>query len=212
MTGSGMSSTIVAQFRRPTGWQGRVAGWIMAHRPSNLERNRRTLCLLEVAPTDRVLEIGFGPGVALGWAAEQATRGHVVGIDHSPEMVREAGRRNADLVGKGRIELHEGDVESLLGGGQMFDKAFAVNVAMFWPDPVSTLATIRTLLRPGGRLALTFQPRMKGATSLKALAGADRMAQQARDAGFENVGVEVLRMKPVDAVCVLATTPMGRSM
>jgi hypothetical protein len=51
------------QFRRPTGLLGRLAGWIMANRPSNIERNRWTVDLLNVQPSDHVLEIGFGPGL-----------------------------------------------------------------------------------------------------------------------------------------------------
>jgi hypothetical protein len=44
----------------------------MAHRPSNAQRNRWVVSLLDVQPTDRVLEIGFGPGIAiqeLSWSA-----------------------------------------------------------------------------------------------------------------------------------------------
>ena len=52
---------VYRQFRRPTGLLGRLAGWIMANRPSNIERNRWTVDLLRVQPADHVLEIGFGP-------------------------------------------------------------------------------------------------------------------------------------------------------
>ena len=75
--------TLVGQFHRPHGWGGRAAGWVMAHRESNRRRNVWAAGLLDVQPDDRVLEIGFGPGIAIEEMARRATRGHVIGVDHS---------------------------------------------------------------------------------------------------------------------------------
>jgi len=44
---------VYAQFRRPSGFLGRLAGWIMANRPSNIERNRWTVDLLGASPSNR---------------------------------------------------------------------------------------------------------------------------------------------------------------
>jgi hypothetical protein len=49
-------------------------------------------------PTDHVLEIGFGPGLAIQQVARLVPTGHVVGIDHSALMVQQAGRRNQAAV------------------------------------------------------------------------------------------------------------------
>jgi spermidine synthase len=54
-----------AQFGRPAGLGGRMAGWVMAHRSSNRRRSAWAVSLLGVERDDRVLEIGFGPGVAI---------------------------------------------------------------------------------------------------------------------------------------------------
>jgi len=56
---------VYAQFRRPSGLLGRLAGWIMANRPSNIERNRWTVDLLNIKETDHVLKLGFGPGLSI---------------------------------------------------------------------------------------------------------------------------------------------------
>lgn len=195
------------QFGRPSGLAGRLAGWIMARRPSNRERNRRTVELLGIGPEDSVLEIGFGPGVALEDVARRATRGRIVGIDHSPLMVAMASRRNAAAIADGRMTLRVAPAEPLpdLGGG--FDKALAVNVAMFWSEPVATLRRIRAQLRPGGTLALTFQPRQRGATDEDARRRAETLAATMRDAGYAGVRVEMLPMAPVAAACVIGTAP-----
>ena len=70
--------TVVRQFHRPTGFAGRAAGWVMATRGSNRKRNVWAVGLLDVQPDDRVLEIGFGPGVAIAeLRASRATRAGV---------------------------------------------------------------------------------------------------------------------------------------
>src|SRR5450759_1107921 len=104
---------LVRQFGHPGGIAGRMAGWVMAHRRSNQQRNRWAVSLLEVQPTERVLEIGFGPGIAIAELARRATQGHVYGIDHSQVMVGQASRRNADAVRARRVCLTRAPVEQL---------------------------------------------------------------------------------------------------
>jgi ubiquinone/menaquinone biosynthesis C-methylase UbiE len=77
----------------------------MAHRSSNRRRNAWVVSLLDVQRDDRVLEIGFGPGVAIRELARLAADGYVYGLDHSEVMVRQAARRNAEGVRRGRVDL-----------------------------------------------------------------------------------------------------------
>lgn len=60
-----LREAIVSQFQRPRGILGRVVGWILSGRGSNLQRNRWTVRLIAPARGDKVLEVGCGPGVAL---------------------------------------------------------------------------------------------------------------------------------------------------
>jgi len=80
----GVFDAVYRQFQKPSGLFGRFAGWIMATRRSNIERNRWTVDLLQIGETDAVLEIGFGPGLSVAHVARLAPRGRVLGIDHSP--------------------------------------------------------------------------------------------------------------------------------
>src|SRR5688572_12852582 len=91
----------LAQFHHPTGAAGHVAGWIMGRRSSNVARNRWAAQLLDVQPTDHVIELGCGPGVAIAALADRAVRGLVVGVDHSLVMIRQARRRNRAAVRAG---------------------------------------------------------------------------------------------------------------
>jgi ubiquinone/menaquinone biosynthesis C-methylase UbiE len=202
---------MVRQFGHPRGVAGRMAGWVMAHRSSNQQRNRWVVSLLETRPTDRVLEIGFGPGVAIAELARYATHGHVYGIDHSEVMVHRASRRNHAAIRAGRVELVHASVAQLPSFDEPLDAILSVNSLGFWPDPVERLRDLRRLLRPGGRIALATQPRCPGATRDTTVQAARELQDLLTQAGFTQFRVETLEIDPPVA-CVLATNPAdGRS-
>ncbi|MDQ6854321.1 MAG: class I SAM-dependent methyltransferase [Actinomycetota bacterium] len=198
---------VVGQFRRPHGFGGRAAGWIMGKRGSNRERNIWAVGLLDVQPDARVLEIGFGPGVAVREMARRATSGLVVGVDHSDVMLRQARKRNAAAVRDGRVDLRLGSAEHLPAFEEPFDRILAVNSLLFWDDPVERLEDLRGVLRPGGRLAIAFQPRAPGSTDETAARAGDEIAKQFGAAGFTDVRVETLDLQPTNVVCVLGVRP-----
>jgi len=195
---------VVGQFGHPRGSWGRVVGWVMAHRPSNRLRNRWTVELLDLQQRDRVLEVGFGPGLALAHAAAAVgPGGHVVGVDRSLVMRHQATRRHARAIAEGVVELHVAPVESLPPFAEPFEAIYAVNSVGFWRDPVARLGELLRLLVPGGRLALTVQPRSKGATAATSAGVAASLEQQMRDAGLEEVEVQTLDLVDPPAVCVI---------
>ena len=198
---------VVRQFHDPTGPGGHVAGWVMGRRSSNVERNRWAVEFLDVQPTDRVIELGCGPGVALAALADRAHRGVVVGVDQSEVMIGQARRRNAAAVRAGRVRLVHSPVQRLEAPDGPFDAALAVNTVGFWPEPADRLHEIGRLLRPGGRIALVSQPRCPGATAATSVAAADELAALLSEAGFEALRVETLDLDP-PAVCVLASRPV----
>src|SRR4051794_13335670 len=105
---------LVRQFGNPRGAIGNIAGWVMAHRSSNLARNRWAVSLLDVKPTDRVLEVGFGPGVAIAELSRRIGHGgQVYGVDRSEVMLRQASRRNAADIRAGKVTLVKASVEEL---------------------------------------------------------------------------------------------------
>src|SRR5919112_3620588 len=193
---------LVRQAHNPTGPAGRAVGWMMARRPSNVRRNRWAVNLLAVEPTDRVLELGCGPGVAIAALASRATRGLVVGVDHSQVMIRQARRRNAAAIRAGRVRLIHAQVEHLELTDGPFDAALAVNTVGMWPEPTARLRDIGRLLRPGGRTALVSQPRCPGATAATSAAAAHELAGLLTEAGFEHLRIEMLDLDP-PAACVL---------
>jgi len=177
----------------------------MSHRASNRRRNRWVVSLLDVVPTDRVLEIGFGPGVAVSELSRLASRGEVLGVDHSEVMVRRARKRNAQAVGAGRVDLRLGSVQALPDFAGPLDKILAVNSMGFWPDPVARLHELRDRLRPGGTIAVASQPRGPGATRQASVEAARQIEAALRDAGFSSMRTETLELDP-PVVCVIAVT------
>jgi SAM-dependent methyltransferase len=184
-----MKKKLFRQFGNPEGFLGRVAGWIMAHRASNVRRSRWAVELLDLQPTDRFLEVGCGPGIAL--AAARTRTPHVIGADRSALMARAARRRSGATV-------LTTPVESLPRFDEPFDKALAVNTVGHWPDPVAGLRAVHDALRDGGTIAVVSQPRGG------AFADNDEVRRQLGEAGFTVQRTETLAIEP-PAVCVLAT-------
>jgi SAM-dependent methyltransferase len=193
---------LVRQFHRPHGLGGRLAGGAMAQRSSNRRRNLWGVSLLDVQPTDRILEIGFGPGIAIHALSELATRGLIYGVDHSEVMVRQAAKRNAAAIRVGRVDLRCGSVENLPVFGAPLDKIMAVNSMGFWPEKLTRLKELRDKLRPGGQISIASQPRCPGATTATSEKAAQEIDTMLRQAGFSRTRIETLPLDP-PVVCVL---------
>jgi ubiquinone/menaquinone biosynthesis C-methylase UbiE len=141
-------------FGRPRGSLGRLGGIIMAH--TNKKVAAWAIGLLGVRPTDRVLEVGFGPGVGIELLAEVASSGPVVGVDCSQEMLEQATARNASAIDAGQVDLRKGSVEQLPFDDATFDHVLTVNSMQVWPDAGAGLREIRRVMKPGGKVAIAF--------------------------------------------------------
>ncbi len=145
---------IARQSGHPSGMLGRILAWIMARETAGL--NQRAVELLQLSPTDRVLEIGFGHGRTVQRIAADVPDGRVAGIDVSASMTRVAIRRNRTAIADGRVDLRTGDAAALPFEDAQFDKALSVHTVYFWRDPAACLREIRRALRPGATFVLGF--------------------------------------------------------
>lgn len=184
---------ITRQFGGPSGFLGKFIGNKMAK--GNVYDARWTVSLLDIQPHHRVLEIGFGPGVSTQMAGEKASKGFVAGIDHSGTMVQAASQRNAGAIRSGRMELRQGDVAALPYPDESFDIAFSLHSIYFWPNPIDSLKQIRRVLKPGGLLAITIQPKDKWKpnvdTDVMTLYFGRDLVSMFSEAGYQQVHVEV---------------------
>jgi len=193
-----------SQFAYPTGWLGSLVGIAMAIK--SRERSLWVLSLLDLQPDDRVLEIGFGPGVDIQRASRVAP--FVAGIDHSAVMVRQARGRNRAAIRAGRVDVRQSSVaDPLPFDDGAFTKAFAINSFQFWSDPDASIRELRRVLRSGGLLALALQPRGKGATDEDSRLAGERLQRLLQEHEFMQARVESRAMKPVSVACALGVKP-----
>jgi ubiquinone/menaquinone biosynthesis C-methylase UbiE len=197
-----MIRTIIRQFGHPRGVPGHLVGWVMAHRPSNRHRNHWVVCLLEVLPTDRVLEVGFGPGLAIEELGHQiGPAGHVWGLDHSAVMLQQASRRNSAAIRSGRVTLTQASVEDLpTSMNGPFDLVLSVNSIGFWSSPIQQLEELRRRLVRGGRIAIVSQPR--AGRTISAPEVATEIQGLLHSAGFTRLRTKTLFIDP-PVVCVI---------
>jgi SAM-dependent methyltransferase len=145
---------LMRAFGRPKGVLGRLGGVIMAR--VNRDAAAQVIELLDVRPDDRILEVGFGPGVAIQLLLRRAPTVWVAGVDQSQEMVQQAAARNADALRGRRVDLRYGSADRLPFADATFDKVLAVNSMQVWPDARRGLREIRRVLKDGGIVALAF--------------------------------------------------------
>ncbi len=185
---------ISGKFRNPTGFFGRLVGNMMVK--GNEAEQGWTISLVNIQPDDHILEIGFGPGVAIQHSAQKAVKGHVSGIDYSNTMLQAAGKRNAVAIREGRVDLRLGEVSSLPYVDSSFDKAFTIHCIYFWAEPVKALQEVRRVLKAGGLLAVTIMPKENWPKKrlpppdLFSLYSSIEIAQLFSKAGFGDVRVE----------------------
>ncbi|KIH99009.1 methyltransferase [Streptomonospora alba] len=123
--------------------------------------NDHLLAVADIAPDDRVLDVGCGNGQVTRIAARAARRGGTLGIDLSSPMLARA-RELAAAEGIADIAFEQGDAQVHPLPDADFDVALSRFAVMFFADPVAAFANIARSLRPGGRLAFLSMRDMSG--------------------------------------------------
>jgi ubiquinone/menaquinone biosynthesis C-methylase UbiE len=156
--------------------------------------NGLALAALDLKPSDRVLEVGFGHGRTLERATSSLTLGFVAGVDRSEEMARMATRRCRRLVRKGKVGITVADSERLPFPNQRFDKALSVHTVYFWTNPTGHLREIRRVLRNAGRLVLACRSKEDNAAedfpdTVYMFYTADELSRLLQESGFASVDI-----------------------
>lgn len=106
--------------------------------------------LLEIAPGDKILEVGVGTGLNLPLYPRDCD---ITGIDISEEMLRKAEQRVAGLR-MTHAQMLVMDGSKLDFPDNTFDKVIATYVISAVPDPVKTLLEMRRVCKPSGHLVI----------------------------------------------------------
>jgi SAM-dependent methyltransferase len=125
---------------------------LRSHRWRTAE-NSAAYLLPHLADGMRLLDVGCGPGtLTVDLARRVGPTGTVVGVDLSATVVHEA-TAHATAEGIGNLSFHAGDFRALDLAESSFDVVHAHQVLQHLRDPVSALAAMGRLARPGGIVA-----------------------------------------------------------
>jgi SAM-dependent methyltransferase len=194
----------IARFRsrqsgHPTGLVGRIFGRAMVK--DTADANDRSLALLGLTAPRTVLEVGIGQGRTVAVLLDAGH--HVLGVDPSATMVKQATARNRSACRDGRADLRHSDGTTIPFDDNTADAAFSVHTVYFMPDPTRTFTEVARVLRPGGTLVIGSRtsdyappawmdpdiyriPTATKVTEMLTAAGFDRVDHHAVDtAGYE---------------------------
>ncbi|KFC75498.1 Methyltransferase type 11 [Bosea sp. LC85] len=135
------------------------------------------LSLMRIAPSAQVLEIGCGRGHSIGLVEALLTTGALTAIDRSPGMIAAARARHGVGVATGKVRLMTGELAELALPARHFQRAFAINVNLFWIDASRELPRLASALAQDGIVSLFFELPI-GASTARVEAGVRRQFEQ----------------------------------
>jgi ubiquinone/menaquinone biosynthesis C-methylase UbiE len=148
---------IATNLRKPEGELGKQVGQKMNE--GNRHMNLYAIEAVEPASGDDILEVGMGNGYFVNEIFSKVSDICYTGCDFSQTMVDEAHRINTPLVREGKAKFILSDAAKLPFGDHTFDKVFTVNTLYFWETPAVTLAELRRVLKPKGKLVIAIRPK-----------------------------------------------------
>ena len=105
----------------------------------------------EIAVDAVVLDLGCGAGLDSLFAAQRVTKGRVVGVDMTEEMVSKASK-NAEVVGVGNVEFHCAQAKELPLENDSIDVIISNGVFNLCVDKPEVANEMHRVLRSNGRL------------------------------------------------------------
>jgi SAM-dependent methyltransferase len=156
---------------------------------------------LDPQPSDRVLEVGCGAGVAVSLVCERLVDGYMVAIDRSPAMIRATERRNRAHVRAGRLRLETVALSDARFGDERFNRVLAVRVGSLARPPGDDLAVLRCHLAPDGIVGVFGDGPTPGSTAATQRALLDNLRRH----GFRVVEAISRRAGATTVAGVLAT-------
>lgn len=128
--------------------------WAAAGRGDEMEDHHsditeQTLAIMDLQPTDRVLDLGCGTGWASRRLARLVPQGEVIGVDVADEMLRRAEKSSEGVT---NVRYQWGTAENIPAQDHVFTKVLSVESFYYYADQGKALDELRRVMAPGGRL------------------------------------------------------------
>src|SRR5205807_8540278 len=128
--------------------------WASAGRGDEMESHHsditdQTLAVMDLQPSDRVLDLGCGTGWASRRMARIVTAGDVVGLDVADEMLNRARQASQGIP---NVRYVCGSAENIPAKDNTFTKVLSVESFYYYADQGKALGELRRVMAPGGRL------------------------------------------------------------
>ncbi len=133
------------------GYQG--MGWLERPEREKEEKTSALLKNMDIGPGDAIADIGAGSGYHVFKMAPLVPDGVVYAVDIQQEMLAEVGRKK-EAKNQENVRLVQGTEKSIGLPASSVDKVLMVDVYHEFSYPVEMMASIRTALKPGGRVFL----------------------------------------------------------
>lgn len=148
------------------------------------------------ARTRLVLDVGCGGGKNLERILKQSKQINAVGVDISPASIQVTKKKNSRAVKDGRLQVVQGQAESLPFASNLFDLVTAFETVYFW-DVEKGLAEVYRTLKKGGQLLIVNESQSsKGIEEYMQSIGftvytKDELCKIVKKAGFKNIRSDV---------------------
>ncbi len=161
--------------------------------------------ILDVKPTDNILEIGCGAGILAEQIASQLTGGTITAIDKSAPMIRIAIKRNERFIDTGKATFIVNDFAKSELHQRAYEKVFGFNVNVFGKNPARELELIKLYLKQNGHLYIFYQAPYD--IDIKAT---KPIIEKLRINNFHVVDTIFRKMSPASAFCIVSKPTTNR--
>lgn len=129
--------------------------WLETHHRSKAPEREQMIRDLSLKPRSLVVDAGCGPGLWTPLLARAiGPKGHILGVDVSPEALMTAQRRSKGQWYSRQVKYKQGLMEQLPLPVGSADLVFSANVSQYLPDPIATFAAMGRYLVPGGQIVI----------------------------------------------------------